>query len=887
MAREDVILNFVARGGRNVVRTLGDIRTGSIRSRRAVGNLQRALLALGGFFTGRALVQYADQWTLINNRISTVTNTTREQIAVVDELFNVSQRTFSQLDANATLYGKLANSISGVTINADQLLGVIETVNQAIVLSAASTQAANAALIQFAQGLGKNRLDGDELKSVAENAPVLARTIARGLNEVYGTDYNIGNLRDAGAEGFLTAERVLKALQNQGLDIDRLFRKITPTVQYAFNNLQNAFTRFIGGANEATGITIFLSKALLLLADNLDAVVAAALVAGTVLGAGAFAQALKRLDFILVPLLFKLKALGVILLANPFGLVLTAISAVVAGLVAFRDKINVFGSDVITLGDAMKATWQLFMEATATARADFEALWGTFSTFVSDKIIKPVLGLNETIRVEVIRGLEILFNGLVGFFVGAFRAFGVLMDTSLATILKSIRQAVNEFWNGVLRETQVQLQSFVDAFANIIPALEGFKVTIPLLDDSLDQDVAELNGRLEAAFDSGFAVDYAKEITGAVNDTIDAIKTRSQVIADARIKEADDLKKLRSQIKIGGGPGASDDGAKAKGRSTADVIAELRRENEALAQQFGMTTAQAERFQETMSIINKQLKNNQTVTAEQKAIISELIDTQITYNDQLSDQRSQFDQIIAPIRDYTRAELALQRLLEEGLITLDQYEKQLREVERAFLDTQKDAMSGFKRGLMDIEDQITDFGGAVQDIMVGAFNSAEDAFVQFVQTGKLSFTDLVNSIFADLTRLAFRESIASIFGLGGGAGAGLFGGLFGTTAGDGGGVIGDFFGSLFSGFNNGGSFRVGSANTISGLSGSTADNRLVAFRAREGETVTVNKPGQGGGGSVTVNMNIYTQDAESFRRSENQIMARAQAAASRAAARNN
>lgn len=56
----------------------------------------------------------------------------------------------------------------------------------------------------------------------------------------------------------------------------------------------------------------------------------------------------------------------------------------------------------------------------------------------------------------------------------------------------------------------------------------------------------------------------------------------------------------------------------------------------------------------------------------------------------------------------------------------------------------------------------------------------ENAFVSFVQTGKLSFKDLANSLIADFARIQAKKAIAGLFGAGGGGGllGGLFGGFF-------------------------------------------------------------------------------------------------------------
>ena len=67
------------------------------------------------------------------------------------------------------------------------------------------------------------------------------------------------------------------------------------------------------------------------------------------------------------------------------------------------------------------------------------------------------------------------------------------------------------------------------------------------------------------------------------------------------------------------------------------------------------------------------------------------------------------------------------------------------------------------------------------------------------------------------------------------------------------------------GFANGGQFQVG------GQGGT--DSQLVAFRASPNETVTVTKPGQqGGSNGDKIIINIQTQDAASFQRSQNQVL---------------
>jgi len=63
------------------------------------------------------------------------------------------------------------------------------------------------------------------------------------------------------------------------------------------------------------------------------------------------------------------------------------------------------------------------------------------------------------------------------------------------------------------------------------------------------------------------------------------------------------------------------------------------------------------------------------------------------------------------------------------------------------------------QGLSQYADQAMDWGKGLSDTLVGAFRSAENAFRNFVKTGKLDFKGLVASILEDLAVLQFRKAV--------------------------------------------------------------------------------------------------------------------------------
>ncbi|MGC8099873.1 phage tail tape measure protein [Metapseudomonas otitidis] len=169
-------------------------------------------------------------------------------------------------------------------------------------------------------------------------------------------------------------------------------------------------------------------------------------------------------------------------------------------------------------------------------------------------------------------------------------------------------------------------------------------------------------------------------------------------------------------------------------------------------------------------------------------------------------------------REYTKARSLLAESASENKISGSQYESELAKINSIYKselasidnfyreDDKKRAnwVNGANDAFADYIDSAKNVSGQTYDLFNKAFGGIEDSIVDFVMTGKLSFSDLANSIIADLVRIEARKAIA--FAIGGsesGGGSG-FGGLLklGFTAASayfGGGLSASAAGSLAAG----------------------------------------------------------------------------------------
>lgn len=235
-------------GGNDAFRGLQQSAQGALGT---LGRLAAGFVTVAGAIRA---IGAADALNTLNARLQLVTRSTEEFQRAQQALFDLSQRTRSDLGETIGLYTQIANATRDAGVGQEVLLEVVETINQAVQLSGTSAQAAQAALVQLGQGLASGTLRGEELNSILEQTPALAQAIADGLG------ITRGELRRYGEEGRITAQAVIEALQRQRDVVAGQFAQLPLTVGQAVTQLRNAGTRLLGVFNDASGATSGLAQ---------------------------------------------------------------------------------------------------------------------------------------------------------------------------------------------------------------------------------------------------------------------------------------------------------------------------------------------------------------------------------------------------------------------------------------------------------------------------------------------------------------------------------------------------------------------------------------------------------------------------------------------------
>lgn len=223
----DRTMQRVQRSGRRL-----DSITGTIRG------LGTALAAAFSVQSGIAIVRRAENFRLLGVQVSQATDSTEEFERTFKELRDTSNATGASLQSTVQFFQRLALFKDEIGVTNKVLIKVVANVQKLAAIQGIGGAQLSAGILQLSQALASGKLAGDELRSILENLPPVAKAIAAGLG------VSTSELRKMGKEGKLNRDQLVDILANvEGLD--EKFANIPPTIGRATNVLTNSFDELL------------------------------------------------------------------------------------------------------------------------------------------------------------------------------------------------------------------------------------------------------------------------------------------------------------------------------------------------------------------------------------------------------------------------------------------------------------------------------------------------------------------------------------------------------------------------------------------------------------------------------------------------------------------
>ncbi len=289
--------------------------------------ITKVAAAVGGWQLGGAVIRAADDMTTLQSRLKLVTANATEAGYVQQRLQKIAADGRVSWTGLGETYARMASATEGLGYSQERLLGVTQTIAQAMTIGGGSAESMNAALIQLGQGLASGTLRGEELNSILEQTPRLAEAIAQGMGVTRG------QLRGLAEDGKLTADAVFTALEKSAEGVNREFAQMGTTISQAFTVLKDSGKGFVAEMDKATGASAKLSAGMKdtaasvkdlgkFMSENIDTISVLANGAAWAVGIGAVAV---RLGAVKAALL----GIGATLAANPVILTIMGVGAAV------------------------------------------------------------------------------------------------------------------------------------------------------------------------------------------------------------------------------------------------------------------------------------------------------------------------------------------------------------------------------------------------------------------------------------------------------------------------------------------------------------------------------------------------------------------------------
>ena len=189
----------------------------------------------------KKVMDFTDTYTNTNARLAMITKSLEEQKALQEDIFAAANRARGQYDDMANAVAKM-KMLAGDAFGSNQeAIGFTELLQKSLKVSGAGTSEQQSAFLQLTQAMASGKLQGDEFRSIMENAPMVANAIAKYL------DVSKGELKELSSDGAITAEIIKNAMFDSADDINEKFKTMPQTFGDVWNRIKNAGTQAFGG----------------------------------------------------------------------------------------------------------------------------------------------------------------------------------------------------------------------------------------------------------------------------------------------------------------------------------------------------------------------------------------------------------------------------------------------------------------------------------------------------------------------------------------------------------------------------------------------------------------------------------------------------------------
>lgn len=434
---------------------------------RASNGLSQFIKTAVGFAAVKKGMDLADTYTNTNARLGMITNSLAEQRSLQNDIFAAANRARGSYTEMASAASKM-RMLAGDSFGSNQeAVAFTELLTKSLKVSGAGTAEQNSAFLQISQAMAAGRLQGDEFRSVMENAPIVADAIAQYMGK------SKGELKELSSQGLITADIVKNAMFQAAGDIEEKFNTMPMTFGDVGTRMLNSFLEtFGGGFEKVSGMLNSSSFGQILNGWN----------TGLSLVSGGFN-----------------KLVDAIVSGGPIVQTFFSVAIIMAGLWASKM--------FLAAGATMLAHWPLLLIVGVIGMIILALNSAGVSFSSTFSFIGGLLGTFYALGYNIVAGLWNLFVSFAEFLANVFTNplasivnLFVNMSISVLNVIKSIAEAIDAVFGSNLAGAVGQFISRGQNFA------DGFKDSNYVSLDAFRMDSKSTIGAIQGGLNAGKAL---------------------------------------------------------------------------------------------------------------------------------------------------------------------------------------------------------------------------------------------------------------------------------------------------------------------------------------------------------------------------------------------
>lgn len=409
-----------------------------------LGKAKTMATTLGAAFGAKQVIGLSDTMASSRARLDLMNDGLQTTEQLQNMIYQSAQRSRGSYQDTADIVSKLGTSAKGAFKSNEEAVLFAEQMNKQFVIGGASAQEQSAAMYQLTQAMASGRLQGDEFRSIMENAPMLAQSIAQSLGK------STAELREMSSEGLLTSDVIKNALFASADETNRKFEQMPKTFSQVMASVKNqalrAFHPVLNQINKIANskkFDSFINGAVGAI-NTIGSVAAVAL--GAIVTIGAF---MSDNWSIIGPIVYGIA--GALMLYYGRLFLINNAEKIHAGIMAIKNG-------------AMIAAVPIYSLLTGQTMAQTAAQWGLNTALLACPITWIIIAIVALIAifyaaVAAVNKFAGTSYSATGFLVGVFATAGAFIGNTVIGVVNAVITWFVTLWNFIA--------AFANFFANV------------------------------------------------------------------------------------------------------------------------------------------------------------------------------------------------------------------------------------------------------------------------------------------------------------------------------------------------------------------------------------------------------------------------------------